>query len=78
MGLQKKVKWLFGLIIAANLIIVLMVVVGAFGPPPPKPLPNPNGYDDFVKAGKMLTANAGDWSTTNTEAQLVTLVGYKW
>ena len=73
MGLQKRVKWLFGLVVAANLVIVLVVILGAFELPPPKPLPKPNGYDDFVKAGKMVSGNAGDWST-NTEEQLTALV----
>ena len=25
------------------------------------PLPNPNGYDDFVKAGEAVLGNVGDW-----------------
>jgi hypothetical protein len=73
MGLQKRVNWLFGLIIFTNLVIVLVVVLGAFGPPPPRPLPNPNGYDDFTAAGKLVSSIVGDW-TTNTEPQLVAIV----
>lgn len=86
MALQRKVKWLFASIVAANLIIVLVVVLGAFEPPPPKPLPNPNGYDDFVKAGNLVSDNASDWSTlkpeqlaalvaTNTEALKIARIG---
>ena len=67
MALQKKVKWLFTLIVLANLIIVLMVVLGALGPKPPPPMPNPNGYYDFVKAGRMLTGDYGNYSNLNEE-----------
>jgi hypothetical protein len=30
--------------------------------PPIQPLPNPNGYDDFVKAGQMLVENNSDFN----------------
>jgi hypothetical protein len=73
MTLDRKIKWLFGLIILANVIIVLVVALGMFEPAPPKPLPNPNGYDDFAKAGTMLSSNASDYSTMNQE-QLGALV----
>ena len=33
-------------------------------PPTPPPLPNPNGYDDLVKAGTMLADNTGDFNET--------------
>ena len=58
----------------ANLVIVFVVVLGAFESAPSKPLPNPNGYDDFVKAGTMLSGKASDYSTM-TQTELVTLVG---
>ena len=31
-----------------------------FQPPKPEPLPNPNGYDDFVAAGEMLKGEVPD------------------
>ncbi len=68
MALQKKVKWLFTLIVLANLVIVLVVVLGAFEPPQSKPLPNPNGYDVLVRAGKLVNDNTGDYSTMKAEA----------
>ena len=34
--------------------------------PPVPPLPNPNGYDDLVKAGNMLANDTGDFNETNT------------
>ena len=73
MTLHKKIKWFFGLFVLANIIIVLMVALGAFELPPPKPMPNPNGYDDFVKAGKMLILTTNDFSTM-TEVELAALV----
>jgi hypothetical protein len=41
--------------------------------PPIASLPNPNGYDDLVKAGKMVTADVGDHDKID-EAQLGELV----
>jgi hypothetical protein len=74
MTLDRKIKWLFGLIVLANLVIVLMVALGAFKKEtPPQPMPNPNGYDDFAKAGKMLTGSASDYSTMKQE-ELAALV----
>jgi hypothetical protein len=40
--------------------------------PPISPLPNPNGYDDFVKAGKMLASDTGNFDEMNQQ-QLQTL-----
>lgn len=73
MTLDRKIKWLFGLIVLANVIIVLVVALGAFEPAPPKPMPNPNGYDDFVKAGKMLSGKASSF-TTMTQEELAALI----
>jgi hypothetical protein len=41
--------------------------------PPVQPLPNPNGYDDFVKAGQMVANNTFDFDKMN-EQELQTLV----
>jgi hypothetical protein len=41
--------------------------------PPVQPLPNPNGYDDFVKAGGMVASNTSDFSGMS-EQKLQTLV----
>jgi len=32
----------------------------------PEPLPNPNGYDDFVEAGQLVQADLNDDSSANT------------
>jgi hypothetical protein len=36
--------------------------------PPIQPLPSPNGYDDFVKAGKMVFNGTNDENTMDIEA----------
>jgi hypothetical protein len=35
--------------------------------PPIQPLPNPNGYDDFVKAGQMVSTNTWNYDEMNEE-----------
>ena len=35
--------------------------------PPIRPLPNPNGYGDFVKAGEMVSENTGDFNEMKLE-----------
>jgi hypothetical protein len=35
--------------------------------PPIQPLPNPNGYDDLVKAGKMIKGDVWDYDKANLE-----------
>jgi hypothetical protein len=41
--------------------------------PPIPPLPNPNGYDDLVKAGQMITGEPDDYNELN-EQQLGELI----
>lgn len=41
--------------------------------PPVSPLPNPNGYDDFVKAGQMVVSNTWNFDKLNQQ-ELQTLV----
>ncbi|HXC97791.1 MAG TPA: hypothetical protein VN048_00515 [Verrucomicrobiae bacterium] len=54
-------------VIVVNVIIITYVFLGG-SMPPPTPLPNPNGYDDFVKAGQMVKGNATlDYGTLNRE-----------
>src|SRR5437879_13830309 len=54
MASGKCITWLAALIVAANLIIVAIVLLGGPSKPKPPPLPNPNGYDDFLKAARLL------------------------
>jgi hypothetical protein len=42
------------------MLTVLFLFVGRT--PPPSPLPNPNGYDDFLKAAAVLTGEVGNAS----------------
>jgi hypothetical protein len=44
-----------------------LVLLTSGRPPPAPPLPNPNGYDDFVKAGSLIPANAGDYASLSPE-----------
>jgi hypothetical protein len=78
---RKIIVWLAALFIVGNLTIVLIVVLGGKSTPPPV-LPNPNGYDDFVKAAQIVASNeskatgsnqAGNYSTM-TKEELAKLV----
>jgi len=75
----KTRNWLLMLCIVALPFLTFSGFIASdyFAPPPLPPLPNPNGYDDLVKAGKMVAVNA----TVNTtfygdmgEAQLQKVV----
>ena len=50
-------------------ISALMLIYALW--PEPKtdltPLPSPNGYDDFIKAGQLLTSTSGDFTKMTTE-----------
>jgi len=53
---------------AAILAVTGLLIFDAARPLPPiQPLPNPNGYDDLVKAGKMLASNVSDYDKMNHE-----------
>src|SRR6266850_2172076 len=60
---RTKRRWLvlIGTAVTAVLVggVLLVMVVGRV--PPAPPLPNPNGYEDFLKAGNSITKQAGDW-----------------
>ena len=45
---------------AALLLIAGLVVILFFGRPSFPPLPNPNGYDDLIRAGQAVRGNFGD------------------
>ncbi len=53
------------LVIAALLVAVILFPAN---PPAPPPMPNPNGYDDFVKAGTMVTGGADNPATMDLDA----------
>jgi hypothetical protein len=53
-------------IVVLTTLTVLLLTVDRL--PPLPPLPNPNGYDDFLKAAALLTGDAGNASTLRHEA----------
>jgi hypothetical protein len=55
---RKVVRVSAGILLAA----ILALLVFIFSPPAPRSLPNPNGYDDFVKAGNAVIGEASDFS----------------
>jgi len=67
---EKKFKPVRALLIAAALMLLGLMVYGAIQlnrPPPPAPLPNPNGYDDLVKAQKLTVAYPGEITRASAE-----------
>src|ERR1019366_10087385 len=50
----------FALAAVAIMVALLAFTLGR-APARPPPLPNPNGYDDFIKAGEAVLGNVGDW-----------------
>lgn len=59
-------NWLIALLVIYStpvLVVGGIVALLALRPLPPLvPLPNPNAYDDLVKAGQMLPANTGNYA----------------
>jgi|SRR3984885_12393308 len=48
------------------IVLFGFLVPQVVGPLPPiQPLPNPNGYDDFVKAREMVSTNSWNYDSTN-------------
>jgi hypothetical protein len=67
-------KALTGFFIVAVILVAAATVFTLSQPAPASPpLPQPNGYDDFVKAGEMVTDNTSDYGTMS-EAELRTFV----
>jgi hypothetical protein len=63
---QKLLKYIVVVLITVNMVILGFVVWGRKSEPV-VPLPNPNGYDDFVKAGQMLKGKPEDYRTMPAE-----------
>src|SRR5208282_1451500 len=49
----------FALVAGAVLVALLAFTMGRA--PVRPPLPNPNGYDDFIKAGEAVLGDVSDW-----------------
>ena len=68
---------LLTLVLGAVLVAFALLVFSANKPIPLQPLPNPNGYDDFVKAGQLagqLLASGSDYYSATNLDQLQTAV----
>jgi hypothetical protein len=63
------------LVLAFPFIIAVVCLIYGSRPPPPTntPLPNPNGYDKFVKAAGRLQGRAGDFETMS-QSELTSLI----
>jgi hypothetical protein len=63
---KKSRNWLMVLLsipVAVILTVTGLLIFDAIRPLPPiPPLPNPNGYDDLVKAGEMADNNIGNYN----------------
>ncbi len=66
---KKTRNWLLALfILACPFVLFFGLLIFMEEPPAPlAPLPNPNGYDDLVKAGTMLPDVGGDYDKMNQE-----------
>jgi hypothetical protein len=64
---KKTRNVLLGLVLGVGVVLVALAVI-VWRTPQPGPLPNPNGYDDFRRAGKMVTGKVGDFPDLDREA----------
>lgn len=68
---KKSGNWLILFLLIPTAVILAIVGLLIFQELQPlpaiQPLPNPNGYDDLVKAGKMLASNVSDYDKMNHE-----------
>jgi hypothetical protein len=72
--IPRAAKLLTGFFIVAVLLVVAALVFTLSQPPPaPPPLPKPNGYDDLVRASRMVADNTPDYAAMD-EAELRSLV----
>lgn len=70
MTLKKKFLIAAALVVLGTLASLILIKPTAV---PDEPLPNPNGYDDFLKAASLLNVNRPDWQSLQGEEQLVVL-----
>jgi hypothetical protein len=62
-AMTRKTRTLLFALVAVFLLVMLAVLFMSLGRTPPPVLPNPNGYDDFLKAAALVTGDVGDAST---------------
>jgi hypothetical protein len=68
-SMLRKARTLRLALVAVFLLAMLAVLFLTLGrTPPPVPLPNPNGYDDFLKGASLVAGNVGNADTLDHEA----------
>ncbi len=70
MILRKGPKLPLALAVILALGALAALLLSNVGTPPPAPLPNPNGYDDFLKAAALVTSDTANYSTLGHEGLL--------
>jgi hypothetical protein len=60
---MRRILLFASLIVCVAVLLVLLALTIGRTPLPRIPLPNPNGYDDFLKAASLVTGAVGDFST---------------
>jgi hypothetical protein len=70
---RKLIKIIAAFAVVAGLFLLAAVLIASRPTGPQSALPNPNGYDDFVKAGESLLGSHSDWSKMDA-AQLRALI----
>jgi hypothetical protein len=73
MDAKKTLKYVVLTVILANFVLIAIVLLGT-KTPPREPMPNPNGYDDFVRAAQMLRGDALRYYLTNSQEALADFV----
>jgi hypothetical protein len=68
----KVTKYVVLAVIVVNVAIIAYVFLGS-GTPPAQLLPNPNGYDDFVRAGQMVKGDPDNYAQMSKQ-ELAALV----
>jgi hypothetical protein len=63
---KKLLKNVVFVLVVGNLALLAYVLLG-MASPKPTPMPNPNGYDDFVKAAALLKGNPVDYREMKRE-----------
>jgi hypothetical protein len=62
--MPRKVRTLLLALVVIFVLAMMTVLFWFVGrTPPASPLPNPNGYDDFLNAAALLTGDVGNAST---------------
>jgi hypothetical protein len=54
--------------IAVLALVLALLAITIRGGPARAPLPNPNGYDDFIKASGLIVGNVGDFTTLDRDS----------